>query len=160
MDQLTSSSRTSDKKTSRHLLSWWFQPIRKNMLVKLDHFCKDPGEMVRSIKTITIRVATGTSLIQSLGYPRDFVHLSTFAFVFFAFAARAAFFRFSSEFEVDEEPVERNLQLAFREFLIKHLFVVCYYYTAGISQNANPIITTLCFEISFGRKQTQPFLGS
>ena len=61
---------------------------------------------------------------------------------------------------MDEEPVERNLQLAFREFLIKHLFVVCYYYTAGISQNANPIITTLCFEISFGRKQTQPFLGS
>lgn len=71
MDQLTSSSRTSDKKTSRHLLSWWFQPIRKNMLVKLDHFCKDWGEMVRSIKTI--RVATGTSLIQSRGYPRDFV---------------------------------------------------------------------------------------
>ena len=48
MDQLTSSSRTSDRKNIKTSLELVVSTHSKNMLVKLDHFCKDRGEMVRS----------------------------------------------------------------------------------------------------------------
>lgn len=157
MDQLTSSSRTSDKKNIKTSLE----------LVVSTHsqkYARQVGSLLQGLGWNGEINKNYSSCHRYQSHPVSWVSkglcatLSTF--VFFAFAARAAFFRFSSEFEVDEEPVERNLQLAFRDIWSNISWLFAIIIQLAFLKNANPIITTFCFEISFGRKQTQPFLGS